>query len=68
MNIQEYLSRDYPFNGMKISEKDDLKKVKERSPCSKCHKSRKYFCYSCYIPVDDLTGKLPNIKVGESFL
>lgn len=63
MNVEEYLSRIYPFEGMKISNKDILQKVEERSPCSKCHKSRKYFCYSCFIPVDDLIGKLPNIKV-----
>lgn len=63
MDVKEYLSREYPFNGMKISNRAILNEIEGRSSCSKCFKSRKYFCYTCNIPIDDLAGKLPSINV-----
>lgn len=52
-----------PFLGMKISEPTVLNNLEGRRPCPKCGKSRKYFCYTCYVPIDDLSDKLPVIKV-----
>lgn len=56
--------RDDPFVKLKISDNDFLNHVEDRSPCSKCRKSRKFFCYSCFVPVDGLASKLPNVEVG----
>lgn len=56
-------SRTDPFEKLKISNNDILNQVEERSPCPKCRKSRKFFCYSCYVPVDRLAGILPNVEV-----
>lgn len=56
----------HPFDDMKISKWDMLDSINERSACSSCHKSRKYFCYTCYIPVEDLQGRIPHVKVSYS--
>ncbi|XP_039765746.1 tRNA-uridine aminocarboxypropyltransferase 1 [Pararge aegeria] len=50
---------DKPFNGLKISKSDILKDLTNRSPCPRCGKSRKYFCYTCYVPVAQLEGRIP---------
>lgn len=53
-----------PFKELKISNNDILYQIEERSPCSKCKKSRKFFCYNCYLPVGVLaSGALPNVEV-----
>lgn len=52
-----------PFVNMNIESNGFLKDITERSPCSKCHKSRKFFCYTCYIPVTRLSQLIPNVKV-----
>lgn len=57
-----------PFEGLKISEKWKLlSDVDERSVCPKCKKSRKYFCYTCYLPVIEIQGIVPNVKVIVPF-
>lgn len=33
------------------------------SPCVGCGKSRKFFCYTCYLPVEELQGRLPVVKL-----
>ncbi|XP_011165842.1 tRNA-uridine aminocarboxypropyltransferase 1 [Solenopsis invicta] len=40
-----------PFDGLKIKDTSTLELVQFRSTCNLCHKSRKFFCYSCYHPV-----------------
>lgn len=52
-----------PFEGLDISEDTILNKLDGRHPCPKCGKSRKYYCYSCYVPIKELEEKLPRIKV-----
>lgn len=54
-----------PFLNMKITNNSFLKEITERSPCSKCHKSRKFFCYTCYIPVPRLAELLPKVDVNK---
>lgn len=63
LNLTESLERIDPFKNLIIADNDFLNQIKERSPCSKCRKSRKFFCYTCYIPVDKLDGLLPNVEV-----
>lgn len=52
-----------PFSDLKISDYSILNSVNERTLCSRCNKSRKYFCYLCYIPVKQLEGKIPRLKL-----
>lgn len=52
-----------PFEGLNILDDSILNNLQGRHPCSKCGKSRKYYCYSCYVPVKELDEKLPRIKV-----
>lgn len=40
-----------------------LKNIEERTPCPKCHKSRKFFCYTCYVPVSIVNNIIPEVKV-----
>ncbi|XP_047107631.1 tRNA-uridine aminocarboxypropyltransferase 1 isoform X1 [Schistocerca piceifrons] len=54
---------DDPFEGMKIGNWMILDDIDERSSCSMCGKSRKYFCYTCYIAVDELQSRIPKVKL-----
>lgn len=56
-----------PFEGFKISDNSILYTLDGRHPCPKCGKSRKFYCYSCYVPITELQGKLPIIKVPSSY-
>lgn len=60
---QSYLDKN-PFEGMKIDDNSILDKLEGRHPCPKCGKSRKFYCYSCYVPILELEGKLPTVQVG----
>lgn len=52
-----------PFEDMKISDTNILNRLDGRSSCPQCGKSRKYFCYTCYVPIAELAGHLPKLKV-----
>lgn len=52
-----------PFEGMIIEEDTILSELEGRAPCPKCNKSRKYYCYSCFVPIAELTGKIPYVKL-----
>jgi hypothetical protein len=56
--------RKYPFDAMKIDSREILTQVENREKCAKCFKSRKFYCYSCFIPNQSLSGKLPQVKVS----
>ncbi|CAK1548468.1 unnamed protein product [Leptosia nina] len=49
-----------PFEGLNITSSEALLNLKTRNACSRCHKSRMYFCYTCYLPVPPLQGKIPS--------
>lgn len=51
------------FEGLHISSSDFLNDVDERVICSTCHRSRKYFCYTCYMPMDTIKDKLPMVQL-----
>ncbi|XP_075236251.1 tRNA-uridine aminocarboxypropyltransferase 1 isoform X2 [Lycorma delicatula] len=52
------------FEGLKISDKWKLlASIDERSSCPKCNKSRKYFCYTCYVPVAEIQEHIPKLPV-----
>lgn len=55
--------RKNPFTKMEISDNSILGQMESRSPCTKCSKSRKYFCYSCFLPVAELENIIPKVKL-----
>ena len=56
-----------PFPDLKIDSSEFLDTVKGRSKCSVCQRSRKYYCYTCYLPVPELSDKVPRVKVRFSY-
>ncbi|XP_044726656.1 tRNA-uridine aminocarboxypropyltransferase 1 isoform X2 [Chrysoperla carnea] len=61
--LSQSLIDEDPFLYLKIEDTSILDSIDSRRPCTKCCKSRKYFCYTCYVPVQDLQGKLPVVKL-----
>ncbi|KAJ8954345.1 hypothetical protein NQ318_011016 [Aromia moschata] len=57
---QSYIDQK-PFEGIKIDDNSILDSLEGRHPCPKCGKSRKFYCYSCYVPIQELQGKLPKV-------
>lgn len=55
---------DNSFKNMKISDASFLNDLDGRSACSVCGKSRKYFCYTCHIPLANIADKIPKIRVS----
>lgn len=53
-----------PFKGLLISDNSVLNSMENRYPCQQCSKSRKYFCYSCFIPHPDLIEGIPRVAVS----
>lgn len=52
-----------PFEYMNIDDNKFLHEIDGRSACTKCNKSRKFFCYTCYVPVPNLETKLPKVEL-----
>lgn len=52
-----------PFSQFKIDSSDFLDDVPDRSECPVCNKSRKYYCYNCYVPVGGIAKKIPFVKL-----
>lgn len=52
-----------PFEFMKIDDNQLLNDIDGRSACPKCSKSRKFFCYTCYVPVEELKNQLPKVRL-----
>lgn len=51
-----------PFHHLKITNAQILNTIEGRKICERCNKSRKFFCYTCYIPVIS-KEYFPTIKV-----
>ena len=51
------------FSDLKIDDVMILDSAETRSPCPKCGRSRKYFCYTCFVAVGALQDKIPSVKV-----
>lgn len=51
-----------PFRNMKIEDASVLDTLDGRRVCPECYKSRKFFCYTCYIPLIDRLY-IPTINV-----
>ncbi|EDV53225.1 DTW domain-containing protein 1 [Drosophila erecta] len=55
--------RKYPFVHMRISDHSVLDTIEGRHNCRLCNRSRKFFCYSCYVPVGELEELLPRLEL-----
>lgn len=54
---------EIPFPDLQIDQTDFLDNLTGRSKCQKCGKSRKYYCYTCFIPVQEIKDRFPKIKL-----
>lgn len=52
-----------PFESMAIDDNQFLMQMSGRSACPKCGKSRKLFCYTCYVPIVELEQRLPTVQL-----
>lgn len=53
-----------PFAGLDIQDSSFLEEIDGRSNCDKCGKSRKYFCYTCYVPLQCIADCIPSLQVS----
>lgn len=67
-NKENDLGHRNPFEFMKICDNSFLNDIRGRSPCTKCKKSRKFFCYTCYLPTEEIAPLLPKVKVNFNYL
>ncbi|XP_065897238.1 tRNA-uridine aminocarboxypropyltransferase 1-like [Dysidea avara] len=51
-----------PFQDLKIASWDPLRRV-QRSPCPLCGRSRKYYCYDCYVLVGVTRELIPTVAL-----
>lgn len=58
-----FIRKSNPFANMKIADNSYLATLGGRQPCSKCYKSRKFFCYTCYVQLPNIEP-YPHIKVS----
>lgn len=69
MVSKSLVNDENPFENLNISESwINLHQVGERTICPQCNKSRKYFCYTCYLPVLEIKDYVPHIKVFVNIL
>ncbi|XP_021373967.1 DTW domain-containing protein 1-like [Mizuhopecten yessoensis] len=54
---------DHPFVDLKIDPQEFLDEMDGRTLCPMCGKSRKYYCYTCYVPVQGIEHKIPKVKL-----
>ncbi|XP_069119815.1 tRNA-uridine aminocarboxypropyltransferase 1-like [Argopecten irradians] len=52
-----------PFSDLMIDSPAFLEELDGRMSCPKCGKSRKYYCYTCYLPVKGIADKIPSVKL-----
>lgn len=64
---EDFVRKPNPFSAMRIDDNAFLATVPERQPCPRCHASRRFFCYTCYIPLPGV-GEFPAITVSIGLL
>lgn len=52
-----------PFEYMAIDDNQFLMQMNGRSGCPKCGKSRKLFCYTCYVPIVEIRERVPTVQL-----
>lgn len=59
-----------PLQNLCLASQEVLQKAQQngRSKCLKCGGSRMFYCYTCYVPVENVpVEQLPLVKVGKKF-
>ena len=54
-----------PFEEFSISDVRPLDSIHQRTPCPRCRKSYKYFCYKCYLPMETTKPLIPSLPGGS---
>ena len=44
-------------------DRSSIQLYQERQPCDICHKSRKFFCYSCHLPLASIREVVPRVEL-----
>ena len=52
------------FDPFRIDDPSFMDCYEGRSRCFKCGQSRKYFCYTCYLPLEHFKLKTPTVEVS----
>lgn len=52
-----------PFPDLSIDDTSFLDTTESRHKCRKCTKSRKYFCYTCCVPMPQIQDKIPKLRL-----
>lgn len=64
------IAAEDPLQNLCLASQEVLKKAQQngRSKCLKCGGSRMFYCYTCYVPVENVpVEQIPHVKVGEKF-
>ena len=64
------IATEDPLQNLCLASQEVLKKAQQngRSKCLKCGGSRMFYCYTCYVPVENVPiEQIPHVKVGEKF-
>ncbi|CAD7015463.1 unnamed protein product [Ceratitis capitata] len=56
-------SRKYPFAKMRLDDTHQLDEIEGRFTCVHCNRSRKFYCYNCYVPVGSVGDFLPHVEI-----
>lgn len=59
-----------PLQNLYLASQEVLQKAQQsgRSKCLKCGSSRMFYCYTCYVPVENVPiEQIPLVKVGKKF-
>lgn len=58
--------QETPFDNLRLTSQAVLERAQKqgRSKCPRCHGSRMFYCYSCYVPVETVPVEdIPIVKV-----
>ena len=51
-----------PLDKLNIDDVSPLYAIGDRAVCPQCSASRKYFCYTCYVPLRETQGIIPKVE------
>lgn len=64
------IAAEDPLQNLRLASQEVLQKAQQsgRSKCLKCGGSRMFYCYTCYVPVENVPiEQMPLVKVGKKF-
>jgi ferredoxin len=66
-----FIAAEDPLQNLCLASQEVLQKAQRsgRSKCLKCGGSRMFYCYTCYVPVENVpTEQIPFVKVSKKFI